>query len=230
MSPGIFLSLFLWVQTLPLSGWTINAHYLCIEFVRREAGKISPTLVGKGIERKLGKALFLLQEVSGIAHSPSWCSLWSSLLSLRLPYFCFPEMSSPRRTQNSTGRGACRRGGQTGPAGTAAVHRPQAQELCSINHCEVYSWCSSSLAVSSGSSFIMVTVQVAKSGLDLPILRLRPRGSGGGRGCEEQGSTKPSEEPPFSSPETSLSCDFSSRHDGHPHPGAGSLRSGIPLT
>lgn len=154
MSPGIFLSLFLWVQTLPLSGWTISAQYLCIKFVRREAGKINPTLVGKGIER-IGKALFLLWEVSGIAHSPSWCSLWSSLLSQRLPYFCFPEMSSPR-TQNSTGRGACRRGGQTGPAGTAAVCRPQAQELCSINHCEVYIWCSSSLAVSSGSSFIMV--------------------------------------------------------------------------
>lgn len=40
--------------------------------------------------------------------------------------------------------------------------------------------------VSNGSSFIMATVQVAKSGLVLPILRLRPRGSeregGGGQG------------------------------------------------
>ena len=98
------------------------------------------------------------------------------MVSQHLPYFCFPEMSSPR-TENSTGRGACRWGGQTGPAGTAAVHQPQAQQLCSINHCEVYIWYSSSLVVSNGNSFIMVTVQVAKSGLVLPILRLRPRGS-----------------------------------------------------
>lgn len=73
-----------------------------------------------------------------------------------------------------------------GPAGTAAVHQPQAQQLCSINHCEVYIWYSSSLVVSDGNSFIMVTVQVAKSSLVLPILRLRPRGSeregGGGQG------------------------------------------------
>lgn len=58
---------------------------------------------------------------------------------------------------------------------------------------------------------------------------LRERGVGS-RGCEEQDSTQPSEELPFSSPETSLSCDFSSRHDGRPHRGAGSLRSGTPLT
>lgn len=136
-------------------------------------GKVSET----GFVQSLVGSVSAPGRVSGTPHSPAGADFDQfSLMSQYLPGLCFHEIP-----KNRTSSGARQTGRADGVGWHSSCAPAQAQGLCSINRCKVYIWCSSSLVLSSGNSFIMATAQVEKSSSVLPTWRLRPRGSESGR-------------------------------------------------